>query len=236
MENRQGVNNHNYKHGGKGEKLYEVWCSMRRRCSAPSDKRYKNYGGRGVTICQEWAKDYAMFRDWAISAGYQEGLTIDRIDNDGNYEPSNCRWATQKEQMNNQRNTLRYNMDGKIKTLHEIADEHGINADSLYWKVRIKGMEMKGAIDALKEKNRRMKLIQINRPTILKKTEHEIGEKYCFVCRKRVPMKRVDIFVELYGWSYETVCESGHVDGDLGFGRESRYLAAALSGRKEQNG
>lgn len=92
----------NPKHGKRWTKLYMVWSSMRSRCNTPTNKSYIYYGGRGIKVCPEW-DDYAVFEEWAISAGYKEGLSIDRIDNDGNYEPSNCRWATPHEQRINQR-------------------------------------------------------------------------------------------------------------------------------------
>lgn len=97
------------KHGMKNTRLYEVWKSMRKRCFNPNSPNYKNYGGRGITICDEWKDSFKAFYDWAISSGYDSNAkrgeyTIDRIDVNGNYEPSNCRWLTIQEQQRNKRN------------------------------------------------------------------------------------------------------------------------------------
>jgi hypothetical protein len=90
------------RHGGRRTKLYGVWASIKDRCNNTRHKSYVNYGGRGISFCQEW-REFASFRDWAISAGYQEGLHIDRINNNGNYSPDNCRFVTRSQNNTNTR-------------------------------------------------------------------------------------------------------------------------------------
>lgn len=93
-------------HGKWGHPLRFVWGSMKDRCTNSNNKYYKYYGGRGISICEEWKTDFKAFYEWAINNGWQKGLQIDRENNNGNYEPSNCRWATQKTQLRNTSRTV----------------------------------------------------------------------------------------------------------------------------------
>jgi len=89
----------NYKHGDaiNDSRLYKIWRNMKTRCNNPNNTAYKRYGGRGIEICLEWKSNYIAFKAWALKNGYNENLTIDRIENNGNYEPSNCRWLPKSE-------------------------------------------------------------------------------------------------------------------------------------------
>lgn len=122
----------NPKHGLTNAKLYPVWVMMKDRCMNSNNKEYKNYGGRGVTVCNEWKNNFQAFYDWAMTNGYVEGLSIDRIDNNGNYEPSNCRWATRREQQLNTTRNKRITYNGKTQTLTEWSEELNVRFNKLW--------------------------------------------------------------------------------------------------------
>lgn len=117
-----GCQRHNRRtHGMTDTSIYNIWYAMRERCRLKTSTVYKHYGGRGISVAPEWNR-FETFYEWAMNNGYKEGLTIDRIDNDGNYEPSNCRWATMKEQCRNRRNSILITHNGETKSLPEWAE------------------------------------------------------------------------------------------------------------------
>ncbi|PZO95580.1 MAG: hypothetical protein DI617_03460 [Streptococcus pyogenes] len=116
------------------ERLYQTWKNMRQRCNNPNRPDYKRYGERGITICQEW-DDYSAFRNWAISNGYADNLSIDRIDVNGNYEPSNCRWVDNFIQANNVRNNHIIYYQGVSYTMAEFARKLGLSYSTLQHRI-----------------------------------------------------------------------------------------------------
>lgn len=135
---------HKVRNEFKNERLFKVWTSMRNRCYNKKAENYKNYGLRGIKICEEWKNDYLTFRKWAYENGYNNKAkrgecTIDRIDVNGNYEPSNCRWVDMKIQAKNKRQGIlgkKYKIYGKEMTVKEIEKEYGITKNALYFRIR----------------------------------------------------------------------------------------------------
>lgn len=114
-------------HGLSETRIYKIYKAMKSRTTNKNSTGYKNYGGRGIKICDEWLSDFRKFYYWSINNGYKDGLTIDRIDVNGNYEPSNCRWTTMKEQGNNKRNNHNITYNGETHTMKQWAERLGIN-------------------------------------------------------------------------------------------------------------
>ena len=119
-------------------RLYRIWHNMRRRCYETQHQAYKNYGARGITICETWLNDYDAFEAWALQNGYAPNLTIDRKDNNGTYTPENCRWITQREQLYNRSCTIWYTVNGITLTQREWERKLNCCQSSLY-QVRKRG-------------------------------------------------------------------------------------------------
>ena len=113
-------------HGESKTRLFHIWQDMRKRCYNKNASNYERYGGRGITVCDEWKEKYEPFRDWAKENGYKETLSLDRIDNDGPYSPENCKWSTEKEQANNRRSTHFLTHNGETHSIKEWSKITGI--------------------------------------------------------------------------------------------------------------
>lgn len=133
------------KHGFKHTRIYNIWRAMKQRCCNKNSSNYKNYGKRGIRICQEWLDDFINFYNWALEHGYSDNLSIDRIDTNGNYEPSNCRWITLKEQNNNRRSNNNITIGKKTQNLELWCKELHIKRYQVYTLV-YKGKSFKEAI------------------------------------------------------------------------------------------
>ena len=112
----------NHSHKQSGTRLYQIWIGMKDRCYNIHNLRYHRYGGRGIEVCEEWKNNFENFYNWAIKNGYSDTLTIDRIDNNGNYDGSNCRWSSIKEQCNNRSTNINITIGNSTRTLTEWCD------------------------------------------------------------------------------------------------------------------
>ena len=127
-------------------RLYRIYSEILRRCYNPHTHEYPRYGGRGITMCDEWKQSFVAFYDWANNNGYSDELTIDRIDNDGIYSPENCRWATVTEQANNRRSCIMITRDGKTQSLKQWCDELNISYKTVHMRVRYLGWNIEKAL------------------------------------------------------------------------------------------
>lgn len=134
------------KHGGSGTRLYRIWRSMINRCYYKKDRCYSTYGGSGITICGEWRDNFGAFRDWAIANGYNDSISIDRIDVQKGYTPENCRWADRFEQANNRADTVYLTYNGSTKPITVWAQELGMPRSVLYQRIRYYGWEAERAL------------------------------------------------------------------------------------------
>lgn len=127
VTDRNGESNPNYVDGRKGTRLYRIYYNIITRCYNKRATHYSRYGGRNITVCEDWLKDFKCFRDWSLSNGYTDELSIDRINNDLGYEPSNCRWVNSKSQSRNTSTNKMITLYNETKPLIEWCESFGIN-------------------------------------------------------------------------------------------------------------
>ena len=133
---RERVSNSRKTHGESKSRLYGIWEGMKHRCNNPSNSRYSRYGGRGIKITSEWDSSFESFAKWSYANGYNDDLTIDRKDNNGNYEPSNCRWVNYKTQSRNRNYNKLLKFQGKELCVTEWSDLTGITSGTIYSRLR----------------------------------------------------------------------------------------------------
>lgn len=129
----------NHKHKQSGTRLYHIWQGMKSRCYTKTSPDYQRWGGRGIKMCDEWRDSFESFYEWAMASGYKDTLTIDRVDNDGDYTPDNCRWTTAREQSRNRRSNIPITIGNTTKTLTEWCEI--FNLDYKMVNARYKRME-----------------------------------------------------------------------------------------------
>ena len=134
-------------------RLYGIWLEVKKRCLDKKRASYKNYGGRGIVICDEWM-DFMNFYEWSLNNGYSDSLTLDRVDNDGNYSPENCRWATRSVQNNNTRRNVYVECRGEKKTLAQLARDHGLSPETIRYRMNrgYEGEELVAKQNSIKKK------------------------------------------------------------------------------------
>lgn len=135
LENIKKVNT---KHGYRHTRLYNIWCGMKKRCYSTKYEHYDRYGGRGIKVCEEWKNDFVNFKNWALKNGYNDELEIDRVNNNGNYEPNNCKWKSRTMQVRNRSNTIRIEHNGECKTLIEWCKQYEVKYKLAYERYRKK--------------------------------------------------------------------------------------------------
>lgn len=136
-ENRLSIKNRSKRtHQMHNTRIYHIWQGAKNRVFNKRDEHWPDYGGRGITMCKEWASSFECFRDWAFANGYSDDLTIDRIDVNGDYCPDNCRWATKADQQRNKRNNRYYTYNGKTQLIPAWAKEFGVTDSTIRSRIR----------------------------------------------------------------------------------------------------
>ena len=141
------------KNNPRKTRLYSIYKGMKDRCRYKSNDNYNRYGGRGIRVCEEWLSDFMSFYNWALKNGYKDNLTLDRIDSNGNYEPSNCRWQTYKEQANNTRRNHFITFNNETHTLTQWAEKIGMKRSTLSNRITVKKWSIEKALTTPKMVN-----------------------------------------------------------------------------------
>ena len=129
----------NHKHKQSHTRIYTIWQGLKSRCYNPTNARYARYGGRGIKVCDEWLNDFTPFYEWALANGYKDNLTIDRIDNNGDYSPDNCRWADIKTQCNNRSSNINITIGNATKTLTEWCEIFELDSQMIHARYKRNG-------------------------------------------------------------------------------------------------
>jgi hypothetical protein len=137
------------KHGLTDHPLYIRWSCMKGRCYNSNNKSYSDYGSRNIKVCDEWRNDFKSFYRWAINSGWNPKLTIDRINNEGDYEPSNCRWTDRKIQNNNTRRNRYLEFNGVTKTMSEWAEITGIKVKTIFMRLTAYGWSVEKTLSTI---------------------------------------------------------------------------------------
>ena len=140
------------KHYKTNTRLYTIWRGIKKRCLNKNLKGFYRYGGRGISVCKEWEKDFISFYNWAIQNGYKDNLTIDRINNDGNYEPNNCRWVTMEEQSQNTCKVINLTYNFHTYSISKWARLLGISRHTLYARYK-RGLNVEEILGISKAKD-----------------------------------------------------------------------------------
>lgn len=171
-------------------RLYSVWTDMKQRCYNPNEIAYKNYGERGIEVCNEWKNDFGEFYDWAINNGYSDNLEIDRINNNQNYSPDNCRWITHQEQQLNKRDNKMITYNGITKPLKSWTDELGIDYHKTLCRLWI-GWSIEDAFNS---------------------TSEEHFQKYCANRHQMKPVVQYDLHMNIVR-EYQSIKEASETTG-----------------------
>lgn len=138
---------HSTTHNMSKSKIYRIWAGMKNRCYNKNAKPYKRYGGRGVLVCDEWLDSFENFYGWAIASGYEEGLTIERIDNNGNYAPNNCKWIPLGRQASNRSRNKSIKYKGEVHNLAEWCRKLGISYSLVHNRINKLGWTFEQAVE-----------------------------------------------------------------------------------------